>query len=74
MEGLQTEEEIDEEIVENIEAFREHLGIESTFQIIVILKAFRLTSTQPNTFVLPMEPSEQGCASDLRPRYTNPTS
>ena len=40
MDGLQTEQEIDEEITENIEAFKEHLGIESTCQIIAILNAF----------------------------------
>lgn len=74
MEGLQSEKEIDEEIIENIEAFKELLGIESTCRIILILKAFRLTSMQLNTSVLPMEPSEQGCASDLRPKYTNPIS
>lgn len=45
MEGLQTEKEIDEEIVENIEAFKELLGIESKCQTFAISKVSRLTST-----------------------------
>lgn len=40
MEGLQSEKEIDEEIMENIEAFKELLAIESTCRIVLIQKAF----------------------------------